>query len=533
METEIQRRYQKDTDENNERRYKKHRVRKRRLKKSIFVKREKTPEENSIRWFPIGPVVAVIMAAVVITFVLFLHPVVGMEDNGDYARVIYGQGLYDLPENSELLYNGYFIKDYGIMQYYNEYSSTVFTSQFIFIQPAIWLDKLFTGNDNIFDLRFLGLVTSLYFLIVLYFLIDYLTHKLSLLCQMVIAAACIFVFVDTGYTAYFNSFFAEPLAYVSLLACLSCALMYSDNRHNQYVLLAGFVINGMLLTFSKQQLAPVGAILGIICLFFYMKAGTRLFKWLIALSSGALVITGIFTYLLISNEFTNINMYHSMTRGVLMTSDNPPETLESFDIDSQYELLNKTIYFDRYPVIDPEDERLKEHFYSQYNIFSIVKYYASHPGAFMEMMKLAAQNAYRIRPDLGNYEYTSGYPPEEKAQTFSVYSNIKQIYTPKTTGFIIVWMVVAIAILYKNRMKQIIVIGLILIGLSQIIVPVIGAGDADLAKHMFLYNVSFDTVNIILFAHIVSFFDRKYKNKKSGTANGKAFINEIENEKQT
>ena len=50
---------------------------------------------------------------------------------------------------------------------------------------------------------------------------------------------------------------------------------------------------------------------------------------------------------------------------------------------------------------------------------------------------------------------------------------------------------------------------------------------------MFLYNVAFDTVNIILFAHIVSFFDRKYKNKKSGAANNKAFINELENDKQT
>jgi hypothetical protein len=203
-----------------------------------------------------------------------------------------------------------------------------------------------------------------------------------------------------------------------------------------------------------------------------------------------------------------------MTRGVLMTSDNPPETLESFDIDSQYELLNKTIYFDRYPVIDPEDERLKENFYSQYNIFSIVKHYVSHPGAFMEMMKLASQNAYLIRPELGNYEYASGYPPNEKAQDFSVYSSMKQAVTPKTTGFIIIWMVVAIALFYKKRMKQIIICGLILIGLSQIIVPIIGAGDADLAKHMFLYNVSFDTVNVIVFAHVVAFIDRKYKAKK-------------------
>jgi hypothetical protein len=72
-------------------------------------------------------------------------------------------------------------------------------------------------------------------------------------------------------------------------------------------------------------------------------------------------------------------------------------------------------------------------------------------------------------------------------------------------------------LLYKKRLKQVIVGGLILIGISQIIVPIIGAGDADLAKHMFLFNVAFDTVNVIVFAHIVAFFDEKYRMKKYGT----------------
>ncbi len=478
------------------------------------------------RKFPIAPVAAVLMAAVIITIVLFVPPYIGMEDNGDYARVTYSQGLYDLPENNDLLYNGYFIKDYGIMQHYNEYENTVYSSQFIFIKPAIWLDKLLTGNDDIFDLRYLGLIMTIYFLFVLYFFVDYLSHRLTIVSSLLIAAMCIFVFVDTGYTAYFNSFFAEPLAYISLLACITCALLYSGDRYDKYLLLGGFLLNGMILTFSKQQFAPIGALLGIICLFFYLKAKGRLYKWMIAISSALLLVTGVFTYLLISNEFTHINLFHSMTRGVLMTSEDPPETLESFDIDSQYELLNKNIYFDKYPVVDPDDEMLEENFYSHYSIMSIVKYYATHPAAFMEMLELAAKNAYRIRPDLGNYEYATGYPANTTAETFSVYSSIKLNYAPKTIGFIIIWAIVALALLYKRRLKQIIVCGLILIGISQIIVPIIGAGDADLAKHMFLFNVSFDTVNVIMFAHIVAFFDRKYRTRKYGTSEIQADIDD-------
>ncbi len=478
---------------------------------------KKTTIMSLIKKSPTGPIAAVVMAAVIITIVLFLPPFVGMEDNGDFSRVTYGEGLYDLPQNSDLLYNGYFIKEYGIMQYYNEYTNTVYSSQFMFIRPAILLDQLFTGNDDIFDLRFLGIVYSIYFLIVLYFLVDYFSNKLTIFSSLLIAAVSVFVFVDTGYTAYFNSFYAEPLAYISLMACITCGLLYSDNRYNKFVLLGGFLLNGMILTFSKQQFAPIGVLLGILGLFFYLKAKGRLYKWLIALSSAVLAVTGILTYTLISNDFTNINLYHSMTRGMLMTSYDPPETLDTFGIDSQYELLNETIYFDKYPEIDPENEMLKEDFYSHYNILSIVKHYASNPGAFAEMLKLAAKNAYKNRPSMGNYEYRTGYPPNTTAQDFSLHSNLKAIYTPKTLGYIIIWMIVALVLLYKKRLKQIIVLGLIIIGLSQIIVSIIGAGDADLAKHIFLYNVAYDIVNVILFAHIVKFFDEKYRAKKYGT----------------
>lgn len=456
----------------------------------------------------------VLIAAVIITIVLFVSPVVGMEDNGDFARVTYGQGLYDLPENSDVLYNGYFIKDYGIMQYYNEYQSTVFTSQFLIIQPAILLDKLLTGNDGVFDLRYLAIVLSIYFLAVLYFLVKYLSYKLSLFSSVMIALASIFVFVDIGYIAYFNSFFAEPLAYISLMACITCALLYADKRYKQNRLLIGFLINGLVLTFSKQQFAPIGFILGVLCLFFYLNSKGLLLKWFIALSSAVLMFSGVLNYLLISSEFTNINLFHSMTRGVLMTSDNPAQTLEDFGIESQYEMLNKNIYFDKYPVIDPENEMLQEDFYSQYNVFSIVKYYVANPSAFFDMLKLVSQNAYQIRPSLGNFEYSSGFAPNTQENLFSLHSSLKKIIVPKTTGFIIIWMVVAIALLYKKRLKQIIVVGLILMGLSQIVVSIIGAGDADLAKHVFLFNVAFDIVNVILFAHIVAFFERMYGEKK-------------------
>lgn len=469
---------------------------------------------NERKKYTIAPFIAVVLALVIIIIILFLPPYIGMEDNGDFQRVIYAEGLYDLPENSDLLYEGYFIKEYGIMQHYNEHGNIIFTTQSLFIKPAVWLDQLLTGNDDVFDLRYFGVIMTVYFLAVLYFLVDSLSNKMTLVGSILISLICVYIFCDIGYIAYFNSFYAEPLAYISIMACITCALLFAQGRYNKYVVLGMFLLNGMILTLSKQQFAPIGAILGVICLFFLMNADGRLLKRLIVASSVLLLVTGIATYMLIPTGFVNINLYHSMTRGMLMTSDNPPETLEEFDIDPHYELLNESIYFDKYPVINPEDERLHEDFYSHYDIASIVKHYATHPGAFVEMLDRAVHNAYIIRPDMGNYEYATGQPPNAHSQIFSVHSNLKRTYVPKTSGFVIIWMLVVGAILFKKRLKQIVVIGITLVGLSQIVVSILGAGDADLAKHVFLYNVTFDIVNVIVFAHIVAFFDGRYRKKR-------------------
>lgn len=472
----------------------------------------KLPERKKLH--SLIPALTAIAAIVVITIVLFLPPYIGMEDNGDFQRVTYSQGLYDLPENSELLYNGYYIKEYGIMQYFNEHGTNVYSSQFLFVQPAIWLDKLFTGNDEIFDLRFLAVVLTIYFAVVLYFFVDYLTYRLSLLNSLIMAAVCVYIFADTGYTAYFSSFYAEPVAYVTLIGSITCLLLYDDERYNPYILLAAFLINGLILTFSKQQFAPVGILLGLLGFVFIKRKRGWVFKSAVVTSSAALMVLGVVTYLLISSSFTTISMYHTMTRGVMMLSDNPAEAVSSFGIDDQYELLDGTIYFDKYPEINPENELLKEEFYPHYTVLSVAKYYLQNPGDYIDMLKIAARVAYQIRPIQGNYEYSEGHEPNAQTSIFALHSTLKSEYAPKTLGFIIIWIALMLALLYKKRRKQIILFGLVIVGLSQIVVSTIGAGDTDLAKHLFLYNEAFDMVNVVLLANILLFIDEKRRARK-------------------
>ena len=340
------------------------------------------------------------------------------------------------------------------------------------------------------------------------------------------------MFADIGYLAYFNSFYAEGLAFVSFLSAIACALLLSSGWGKKGWLIAGFAFNSLVLTCSKQQYAPLGVLLGILCLFlntpnmeFTLKINL---KWIRRGCAFMLAAAGVLTYVLIPQEFVEINAYHAMTRGVMMTSENPEKTLAEFDINPQYALLDQTIYYERNPVIDVQDPMLKEDFYQKYGFVSIAKYYLLHPGQLISMLDQSAKNANSIRPEsIGNYEKSAGHAPGAQSDFFSLYSTLKKAWVPKTFGFMLLFFMSMLVISFKDRQRMLILGFVLMMGLSQIAVSIIGAGDADLAKHIFLYNVSFDLCVFILFsAGLARFSAARYKaaQEKHAAKNAQAVV---------
>jgi hypothetical protein len=184
--------------------------------------------------------------------------------------------------------------------------------------------------------------------------------------------------------------------------------------------------------------------------------------------------------------------------------------LAAFGIDRQFALLAGTNYFERYTTIDVESPLLIDRFYEKYGFGSLVAYYAAHPAEALEMLDLAARHAFTIRPDaMGNYEREAGRPFGEHTRFFTGYSTLKEGLAPKTFGFIVIWIFLILgfnvptflaAVKSRNMrvaMKLPMFLMLVLIGLSGIVVSIIGAGDADLAKHLFLFTAMFDTVTFL------------------------------------
>ncbi len=466
---------------------------------------------------PSPAIVAAVLTGVILLTLLFLSPVIGMADNGDFYRIMVGNGLYKLDRYEAGQYFSFFRKDYGLYQYYNEFGSGFQSAQTPLIRLAIALDKLFTGQDGIFDIRFQAAILSVYCMVAVYLLTKYATLRAKGPLAYLIALLAVFLFADVGYLAYFNSFYAEGLAFVSFLAAIASALLLSAGWGKKALLLISFTINSLILTCSKQQFAPIGVLLGILCLFLItphkdLSLGRHL-QWLKRGCAAALALAGVLTYVLIPQEFVEINAYHAMTRGVLMTSNDPEKALEELKINPQYALLDQTIYYEHNPVIDVQDPMLKEDFYAKYGFTSIAKYYALHPGQLIAMLNEAAKSANSIRPEsIGNYEQSAGYAPGAQASLFSLYSTVKKAWVPKTIGFILLFFAGMLAVSFKDRQRTLILTFVLVMGLSQIAVSIIGAGDADLAKHIFLYNEAFDvSVFVLISAALTRFSVLKQK----------------------
>ncbi len=474
------------------------------------------------------PVYAAILSMVIMTYVLIMEPIIGMADNGDFSRIIHKEGIYKYDEGEEDSYLSYFESRYKTKNYYNEVRTGIISTHTYFIRAAKWLDRLFTGDDGEFDIRFLGFLMMLYNALGIYMIVDYATYKKPLAFSYLVAILAVFTFADTAYTAYFNSFFQEGLVETSFLAFTSALLLMTQHRYDPIVLIIAAVFHSAILIGSKQQNALLGILIGIM---FFILSRTMIsgktnedgyiknpvgWKHFMVILAVIYLVSAVVFYKIIPEKFVYINQYHAMTRGVMMTSDNPETALEFFNVSKQYSLLNKSLYYERYPVIDVENPILVRNFYAYTGFTSILAYYVLHPNQLYQMINLATHESYIYQPQMiGNYEKKLGKEAGARTDTFTLHSRMMNRGTPKSAGFVVLWVLLAVMLNFRDINKDVIIFILILMGLSQIIVSTLGAGDADLTKHVFLYNLTYDLMFYLFIIRILGSLAGAFEKKIS------------------
>lgn len=453
--------------------------------------------------------IAVGAAAAILTVLLLTGPVVGMADNGDFQRIMgtVGLGYTDPTLTYEEKFFGYFIREFKLI---GLGLGGYVTSSLVPVFLAKGLSWLLLPGD-LYDMRMLAAVYMGLFLAGLWLVIRYNKRRHPVV-NAVLAALPVLMFADVGYAAYYNSLFSEPVSLVFLLLTLGFAAKLLRQEVPSAGALAGFFLSALFLVAAKVQNAPVGVLLALLTLRFAALRGEYAWRKRIHWYAVVLLAASAAIYFSLPKELKIINQYQTVFFGVLKGSPAPEQDLRELGLPEKLAVNAGTNYFEKAP-IDQKDPVFAAEFYPKFSHLKVGLFYLKHPVRFYHKLEAAATYGMSIRPYyLGNYEQAEGKPRGALSFTFSYWSEFKNRVLPDKLWFIALLFfgyfgVLAYRYLRMHRTRDRIYLELLafigLTGLLQFVTPLIGDGEADLAKHLFGFNISFDLMLLISMVWIV------------------------------
>ncbi|MGE5613618.1 MAG: hypothetical protein ACM3XR_04370 [Bacillota bacterium] len=447
---------------------------------------------------------------VILFFTLFTRPIIGVADNGDFARIMKSTGLHYLSDDPADRYFGYVNRLYGTsfaMPFMGPYIST----ELPLVLLAVFINKAATASVY-FDIRFLAAIYSIIFITAGFFLVRYL-RMLSAAAGIAATAAIILVFCDTGYISYFNSLYGEPLSLVSILLMASMALTLAVAEKPALWMLLLFSAGAFFFAGAKLQNTPTGILAALLLIMLARLGGNALWRKISVAAAMMVVAVSLVCYAGVAKNIRLCNKYQAVFYGILRGSPDPAADLEELGIDPSYSVLAGTNYFmDEYPV-DIKSPEFQKVLSDKVNYINILRFYLKHPRRFLQKLEYAAENRFKINQGVGNYEKYPGIRYKQVADVLNGWGWFKLNVLPNNLRFVISFyaLVIPLLIIEYARAKEPRVrflaafMGFIaLMGAVQFVLPIIGDGDADLSKHLFLFNVGFDLLAVSSAVYISS-----------------------------
>jgi hypothetical protein len=149
------------------------------------------------------------ICALLLLIELFLPPLIGLANNGDFGKIIRRLSL-DMDRSQNLQY---FVSQYQHVP--TSWNSHLPMSEVPLAKLALALARL-TGHRDVFDVRYLAFLHCVLLLLALYGFLRLLRDQ-PLWFRFALGALPVCIFTDVMYAAYFNSFYADTMALLSML----------------------------------------------------------------------------------------------------------------------------------------------------------------------------------------------------------------------------------------------------------------------------------------------------------------------------
>lgn len=458
-----------------------------------------------------------VLATLLMIIMLFIPNYLGVAGDQNVGRVMNAAGVYYTETAVDKIYNNYFVRTYSNVLVGQETADEFLNSQVLLVRIAVFVDNIFTG-DRIFDIRFLALIYGMLYVPALYLIVKQACSRVKKFSEgIVIGFVGLLIFADVAYITYFNSFYPEALWFVSLMYCVGAGLSFQENRTalKDFGALAIIVVFAIILSTSRGECAFLGILFAAFCLKLIFSRKYWMWGVICVMAAFILSIVSITCMINMKSDYDDTSKLHAMTRGILFEADNPAEALEEFGISTSYELLADTSAYDFLPIIQADNDVLKEEFLDKYTYMDVAAYYLRHPGDFVNLLDLSIKSCFGIRREYyGNYEQSVGLPAQAKSIFWGLWSTFKSTSAPQTIGFFVV-LVAAVILLYgrgysirlsedrRNTVFVDILIVVVMVCLLQAGNTIIHSGDAEMSYHCFLVALGMDMIFYYVFAELV------------------------------
>lgn len=460
-------------------------------------------------------------ALAIAAWVLFQPPQPGLADQGDFDRIMFVSGIELTPEN---LNDPGFVRflDYPVTEYrISELNplrllAMLAGTSMAYLITFISLICQLLGQDN-FKTVYLAILYLLMYLSALYISLRYLNIKdpLKLALFMLIA---LLVFLDGNYLVWFNSLYGEPMMIASL-ALYIAAWIYYIYQHRVLKSEAGLFKKillifaaAFLLAGSKLQVLSALPII-LLMLAGLFKENRRLLKkdevWLFGLLYVLLILYPV-GFNLANRGIYKETQYNAVFYGILKGSPNPTGDLLDLGLNPDLAVdAGKHAFLPReeYVKYIPHSQLTEEQFYSRMNNSKLIKFYLTHPDRFFKGMEYTAGRAFTTSTFLGKYSRQYSEQPVREFDRFTLWSSLREHPALKNLWLVVslyfLIMIVSMSEYVKHRGQEAARGGIRLlwavmgIGLLQFPMPLIGNGQADTAKQLFLFNFVFDLMLVV------------------------------------
>jgi 4-amino-4-deoxy-L-arabinose transferase-like glycosyltransferase len=436
-----------------------------------------------------------LIGAAILAYQLLLPPIVGLADDGDFAKVMGQVGIQYQTRDFDARYYLYLTQKYDV-------GPPWWTSGYRTSELALAAAARFYANGiarhGTFDIRFLGALHAALFLGGLALLLVG-SRGLRPQARLVFATLLLFFFTDVGYTALDNSFYSGAASFLFLFVLAGIVLCLARGLSSR-VLCAAYWIVALAFVTSKPQESVQALPLALLAVLLAREgrgpARARAAPWLAA----GLLTCGILYYFQTPLQLKTEALYNTVFLQLLPGSSSPDADLADLGLPASWIAYNRTHAYQ--PTAGIQDSSFRAEFLRRVGYRRLLAFYLRHPGRLGALLQTASFRAFTLRQDyLGNFTRAAGGKPREWSRAFGAWSAFKARWSRSGPWILPLFWILnlagALAIFLRRSDPQqrclAAAVGVLTaLSILEFLVCSLGDALADVARHLHAFNAMTD-----------------------------------------